>query len=120
MSGYIHSGGDDHRDRAARRYGGTPTGGHRGRALGTPFPDRVKTPLLLLHGTADPNTPVHEADATFVALRRLDRDVAYARYEGEGHDIRWWSLTNKVDYWRRIVGWLNEHLRDGTAAQGSS
>lgn len=77
------------------------------------FLDRVKTPLLLLHGTADPNTPVHEADASFVALRRLDREVAYARYEGEGHDIRWWNLTNKVDYWRRIVSWLDEHLRDG-------
>ncbi len=72
--------------------------------------DRVSTPLLLLHGAADPNTPVHQADATFVGLRRLNRRVAYARYEGEGHVVSQWTMVNQVDYWRRIVDWLDEHL----------
>ena len=79
--------------------------------------DHVTTPLLLLHGEADPAVPVSEADATFIALRRLNRRVAYARYEGEGHVVSWWSLANRIDYWHRIVSWLDEHLQDTASAE---
>ena len=74
------------------------------------FLDRVTTPLLLLHGAEDVNTPSHLAEETFVALRRLGRKVTFARYEDEDHWWGAWRLANQIDYWQRVIGWFDEHL----------
>jgi dipeptidyl aminopeptidase/acylaminoacyl peptidase len=108
-------------ERGQGRMGGTPWEVRERYIENSPFfrLDRVTTPLLLLHGSADPNTPAHEAAATFVALQRLNRRVAYARYEGEGHVVSWWSLTNQIDYWRRIIEWLDDNFRkENTSSSG--
>lgn len=75
------------------------------------FLDRVTTPLLLLHGGSDDNTPAYLAEETFTALRRLGRVVEYVRYEGENHTYRMWRMANQMDYWERIVGWFETYLR---------
>jgi dipeptidyl aminopeptidase/acylaminoacyl peptidase len=75
--------------------------------------DRVTTPLLLLHGGSDINTPAYLAEETFTALLRLGQTVEYVRYEGENHTYRMWRLENQVDYWQRIVDWFEHHLRPG-------
>ena len=49
------------------------------------------------------------ADEVFVGLRRLGKEVEYARYDGEGHDIE--GYPNKVDYVTRMVAWFDEHLK---------
>lgn len=72
--------------------------------------DRVRTPLLLLHGEADPTVPVHLAEAVYVGLRRLGRPVALARYGGEGHWPGDWSVPNQIDYWTRLIGWFEERM----------
>lgn len=73
--------------------------------------DGVEAPLLLLHGTEDRNTPAHLAGEIFTGLRRLDRAVVLAVYEGEGHAPLSWSVPNQVDYWTRLLDWFDEHLR---------
>lgn len=60
--------------------------------------DKIHTPLLLLHGTADTNVPTNESQQLFTALKILGRDVAYVQVEGENHVI--------VDYHKRMA-WLN-------------
>lgn len=72
--------------------------------------DRIRAPLLLLHGAEDRNTPVHLAGATFTGLRHLGRTVVLARYEGEDHWWGDWSLPNQLDYWTRVLEWFDEHL----------
>jgi len=57
--------------------------------------DRITTPLLLLHGTADTNVPVGESDQMFTALKLLGRDVEYVQIAGQNH----WIL----DHEQRIV-----------------
>lgn len=75
------------------------------------FFDRVTTPVLLMHGSADRTVPVAAADETFVALRRLGKTVEYARYEGEEHHPGTWSVQNATDYWDRIFSWLERYVK---------
>ncbi|HEU4996117.1 MAG TPA: alpha/beta fold hydrolase, partial [Gemmatimonadaceae bacterium] len=74
------------------------------------FFDRVRTPVLLLHGGADQTVLPSRADETFVALRRLGREVQLVKYEGEGHHPGSWSVANATDYWQRIFDWLDRYL----------
>ena len=73
--------------------------------------DRIETPLLLTHGTADTSVPSYTADQVFVGLRRLGKEVEYAKYEGEGHGEKDWSYENQIDYINRVVRWLDDHLK---------
>ncbi len=73
--------------------------------------DRVETPLLVVHGAADPTVPSFLADEVFVDLRRLGKEVAYAKYEGEGHSPLDWSYANQLDFCNRVIAWFDSHLK---------
>ncbi|MGH7711889.1 MAG: alpha/beta hydrolase family protein, partial [Gemmatimonadaceae bacterium] len=66
--------------------------------------------LLLIHG--DKDTAYHDAQKLFSALRRLDRPVQLATYEGMGHVVYEWTRPNAVDAGQRIVEFLRKHLGD--------
>lgn len=72
--------------------------------------DRVRTPLLIVHGADDTTVPVSAADEVFVDLRRLGQEVEYARYAGENHVEAYWSFANQKDYLTRVVRWFDDHL----------
>jgi dipeptidyl aminopeptidase/acylaminoacyl peptidase len=76
------------------------------------FLDRVETPLLIVHGSADTAVSPFLAEEVFVGLRRLGKDVVYARYEGEGHSLE--GYANQVDYCNRMIAWFDQHLKKGT------
>jgi dipeptidyl aminopeptidase/acylaminoacyl peptidase len=71
--------------------------------------DRVKTPLLIVHGSNDTAVAVFLAEEVFVDLRRLGKEVVLARYDGEGHSLE--SYPNQVDYVNRMLAWFDEHLK---------
>jgi dipeptidyl aminopeptidase/acylaminoacyl peptidase len=73
--------------------------------------DHVETPLLLIHGSEDPAVPSILSDQTFVGLRRLGKEVEYARYEGEGHNESGWGYANQLDYINRVIAWFDDHLK---------
>jgi len=74
--------------------------------------DRVNTPLLILHGELDRAVPYQQADEVFVGLRRLGKEVEYARYEGEEHVPSRWSYANQLDFFNRMVAWFDKHLKE--------
>lgn len=74
--------------------------------------DRVQTPLLLMHGAEDTAVPSFLSDEIFVGLRRLGKEVEYAKYEREGHSRPVWGYVNQVDYLSRIIDWFDKHLKD--------
>lgn len=76
------------------------------------FLDNVQTPLLLIQGGADTAVPPASAEEIFVGLRRLGKDVVYAKYPGEGHYEGGWSYANRIDYFERITRWFDLHLKD--------
>lgn len=72
--------------------------------------DKIHTPLLLLHGTADTNVPVGESIQLFNALRLLDRPVELVTVDGENHFI----LTyDKRKQWNdTAMAWFARWLQD--------
>lgn len=73
--------------------------------------DRIRTPLLLVHGESDPGCPVEEARKLYAALRALDRPVEIVTYEGQGHSVSQWSLPQAVDATNRVLIFLEKALR---------
>jgi len=72
--------------------------------------DKVQTPVLIVHGSVDSAVDVYNAEMSFVALRRLGKDVAFARYAGESHVEGGWTFANQLDYEHRIVDWFERYL----------
>ena len=60
--------------------------------------DKVKTPMLLLHGTADVNVPTGESIQFYTALKLLGKDVELVLIKNADHAV--------VDYNQRII-WGN-------------
>jgi dipeptidyl aminopeptidase/acylaminoacyl peptidase len=75
------------------------------------FADRIKTPLLLIHGEQDHNVPFRQSMEMYYALRRLGKDVKWVAYTRGGHGMPTSSIDEVYDYHRQIVGWWDEHLK---------
>jgi dipeptidyl aminopeptidase/acylaminoacyl peptidase len=73
--------------------------------------DRVKTALLIVHGAEDSAVSASLADQVFVGMRRLGKEVEYARYKGESHVPRDWSYANQMDLCRRMLDWFDTRLK---------
>lgn len=73
--------------------------------------DRVETPLLIVHGEHDTYVPPFLADEVFVGLRRLGREVEYAKYHDSGHDPVIWSYANQLDLCKRMITWFDKYLK---------
>jgi dipeptidyl aminopeptidase/acylaminoacyl peptidase len=76
--------------------------------------DRVQTPVLIVQGDMD--SIWKQADQVFTGLRRLGKEAVYAKYAGEEHWEGTWSMANVKDYWTRVFGWFDQHLK-GEQAQ---
>jgi len=74
--------------------------------------DRIRTPLLILQGTAD-FVGARESGKLFSALRRLDRPVALALYEGGGHSPAHFPPAQAVDQMARTIEFLRVHIGPG-------
>jgi len=72
--------------------------------------DRIKTPVLIVHGGADTVVAPFLADEVFVALRRLGVPVVYAKYAGENHYPYIWSRRNQLDLCNRMISWFDRLL----------
>ncbi|HEX2715766.1 MAG TPA: alpha/beta fold hydrolase, partial [Candidatus Acidoferrales bacterium] len=73
--------------------------------------DRVETPLLIVHGSEDQAVSSFLGDEIYSGLRRLGKEVVYAKYEGENHGPSGWSYANQVDFCNRVIAWFEEHLK---------
>jgi len=73
--------------------------------------DRVRCPVLLLHGEVDVSTPLSDVSKAFVGLRRLERKAELVVYLGEGHVPGRWNATHQQDYAQRMIRWFEDHLR---------
>jgi dipeptidyl aminopeptidase/acylaminoacyl peptidase len=70
--------------------------------------DRIRAPLMVVHGANDPRVPISQAEQVVDALRARGVEVEYLRYEDEGHGIQ--RLANRLDLWPRVSAFLERHL----------
>lgn len=72
--------------------------------------EKIHTPLLLLHGTADTNVPTNESQQLFTALRILGRPVSYIQVDGENHVIV--NHKKRLVWQNAIFAWFAHWLKD--------
>ena len=70
--------------------------------------DRIRAPLLVIHGRNDPRVPLFEAEQIVRALRAHGRTVELLVFDNEGHGIV--RLDNRIAAWTRAAEFLGAHL----------
>ena len=72
--------------------------------------DKIHTPLLFLHGSADTNVPIGESIQMFTALKLLGEDTAFVVVDGENHGIR--EYSKRRQWLRTISAWFSKYLKE--------
>ncbi len=72
--------------------------------------DKIHTPLLLLHGTADNNVPPAESMQMYTALRLLGHEVSLLQIDGENHVIN--DAGKKAEWQNSIFAWFAKYLKN--------
>ncbi|MFI9813108.1 S9 family peptidase [Saccharothrix variisporea] len=72
------------------------------------FADRIRTPVLILHGAEDTNVPVGQAVYLHRALRHFGVEHEFVIYPREGHSIR--ERHHQLDVLRRTRAWFDRLL----------
>jgi dipeptidyl aminopeptidase/acylaminoacyl peptidase len=76
--------------------------------------DRIRAPLLVIHGANDPRVPISETEQMVAQLRSLGRSVEFLRLDDEGHQIA--KLHNKLTVYPTVARFLRLHLLGESAA----
>jgi dipeptidyl aminopeptidase/acylaminoacyl peptidase len=75
--------------------------------------DRVRAPILVLHGANDTNVPVIEAQQVVQALERRGVPVQLVLFPDEGHGFR--KIANRIRSTTAIVRWFEAYLGPSAA-----
>jgi dipeptidyl aminopeptidase/acylaminoacyl peptidase len=70
--------------------------------------DRLRTPLMVVHGENDSNVPVIEAEQVVAALASAGVEHKYLLFPDEGHELL--HRSSRATYLRETVEWLTSHL----------
>ena len=75
--------------------------------------DKIHTPLLFVHGTADNNVPVGESIQLYTALKLLGRPTAMVLVEGQDHHII--DYEKRLKWQNTIFAWFAKWLQDDSS-----
>ncbi|CAM3845053.1 S9 family peptidase [Mesobacillus zeae] len=69
------------------------------------YTDRIRCPLMLIHGANDPRVPIGESEQFAAKLKKRKHPVAYIRFEDEGHSLS--KMKNKFVAYTRMAQFLD-------------
>lgn len=72
--------------------------------------DKINTPLLLLHGSADKNVPIGESLQLYTALKILGKPVEFIEISNEGHIV--YDYNKQIEWNNTILAWFAKWLKD--------
>ncbi len=70
--------------------------------------DKIRTPLLVMHGENDPQVPPAESESFVKALRKGGKTVFYFTYPGELHGFA--QPAHRLDAWGKELAFFNHYL----------
>jgi dipeptidyl aminopeptidase/acylaminoacyl peptidase len=71
--------------------------------------DKIRCPMMVIHGANDPRVPIGEAEQIVAALKKRGVPVEYLRYEDEGHGLA--KLKNRLDAYPKMAAFLDRYLK---------
>jgi dipeptidyl aminopeptidase/acylaminoacyl peptidase len=71
--------------------------------------DKIRCPMMVIHGANDPRVPIAEAEQIVAALKKRNIPVEYLRYQDEGHGLA--KLKNRLDAYPKMVAFLDKYLK---------
>jgi len=71
--------------------------------------DKITTPLLLLHGSADTNVPPGESTQLYTALKILGREAEYIQVLDQDHHIL--AYKKRIIWTKTILAWFDRWLK---------
>jgi dipeptidyl aminopeptidase/acylaminoacyl peptidase len=75
------------------------------------YVSRIRTPLLITHGSDDARTGVSQSEMMYRSLKQLGRDVEYIRYPNAGHDLsRTGDPRQRLDRLNRIIEFFERFI----------
>lgn len=73
-----------------------------------PDVDKIKTPLLIMHGEEDPQVPPQESKEFVAALKKAGKTYVYVTYPHEGHGFQ--QPEHRLDSYKRQLDFLQKYL----------
>ena len=73
------------------------------------YANRVKTPVMFIHGENDNDVPIVEAEQFYIALKDVGVETIMLRYPREGHGLR--ENKHIVDALDRSIDWYDRHFQ---------
>jgi len=69
--------------------------------------DKIKAPLMVIHGLNDPRVPISEAEQLVEEMRKRGREVKYIKVVDEGHGLV--KINNRVNLQMEIIRFIMQH-----------
>ena len=71
--------------------------------------EKIKAPLMIIHGENDPRVPISEAEQLVEAMKKLGRDVEFIRIGDEGHGVA--RIRNRVTIYTKMIKFITKHTK---------
>jgi dipeptidyl aminopeptidase/acylaminoacyl peptidase len=76
------------------------------------YVQNIQTPLLIIHSEQDYRCSIEQAEQLFAALKYMDREVLFVRFEGQSHGLsRGGHPKLRLERLRHILGWFDKYLK---------
>ncbi len=78
------------------------------------YATNIVTPLMIIHSEEDYICPISEAEQLFAFMRRMNKEVVFARFPGENHALsRSGKPKHRIERLELYLWWFTSHIETG-------